>query len=305
MLSDLPKTVILSRKGFDSVAGGCASPIFEDGRMFSFPIPERARHANVSTTFDSLRTDHPDEVASVLGSLKPRFDLTRKVHLDPDIRPGLRPFNFENALMYFGQNGKDQTELNMGGVSDADNNPLFLFYGWFKGIERRSDGGLRYARTVQDDARSHDQHVIWGWLQTDSAPRRITQEELTGDLMSAVHHPHIEDRHRGQNNWLYIARERLSFAHAIAGAGTFEKYAPALRLTCDLQSSRRSSWSLPSFLRNAARGRIRNAPWQTDGDRERVFYKGYGQEFLFNTEGHEKETSIWLSSIFKHASTLG
>lgn len=305
MLSNLPKRVILSRKGFDSVAGGCASPILKDGRMFSFPIPESARHSNVRTTFDSLRTDHPDEVASVLRGLKPKFDLTRRVHLDPDIRPGLRPINFDNALMYFGQNGKDQSELDTGGVSDADNYPLFLFYGWFRGIEQRPGGGFRYAKKFQDDPRSHDQHLIWGRLQPDSAPRRITQGEITGDLMSAVHHPHIEDRDRGQNNCLYIARKRLSFAHAIGGAGTFEKYDPALRLTCHLQSSRRSSWSLPAFLRDAARGRIRNAPWQTDGNRERVFYRGYGQEFIFNTEGHEEETSTWLSSIFNHASRLG
>ena len=31
--------LILSRKGFDSSAGGIASPILPDGRMISLPIP--------------------------------------------------------------------------------------------------------------------------------------------------------------------------------------------------------------------------------------------------------------------------
>ena len=31
--------VILSRKGFDSSYGGCASPILPDGTMLSMPIP--------------------------------------------------------------------------------------------------------------------------------------------------------------------------------------------------------------------------------------------------------------------------
>ncbi len=34
-----PKRLILSHKGFDSRSGGCPSPIFPDGTMFSLPIP--------------------------------------------------------------------------------------------------------------------------------------------------------------------------------------------------------------------------------------------------------------------------
>ena len=34
------RRIVLSRKGFDSSSGESASPIFEDGRIFSIPIPE-------------------------------------------------------------------------------------------------------------------------------------------------------------------------------------------------------------------------------------------------------------------------
>jgi len=34
------KRLILSRKGFDAKAGGVASPILRDGRIYSLPIPQ-------------------------------------------------------------------------------------------------------------------------------------------------------------------------------------------------------------------------------------------------------------------------
>ena len=34
-----PRKLILSRKGFDTQAGGKPSPVFPDGSMFSLPIP--------------------------------------------------------------------------------------------------------------------------------------------------------------------------------------------------------------------------------------------------------------------------
>ena len=35
------KRIVLSRKGFDSKAGGTASPIFSDRSLFSIPIPQK------------------------------------------------------------------------------------------------------------------------------------------------------------------------------------------------------------------------------------------------------------------------
>ena len=34
-----PRKLSLSRKGFDSSYGGCPSPIFPDGTIYSLPIP--------------------------------------------------------------------------------------------------------------------------------------------------------------------------------------------------------------------------------------------------------------------------
>ena len=35
------KNLVISRKGFDATAGGCASPIFANGDIFSVPIPQK------------------------------------------------------------------------------------------------------------------------------------------------------------------------------------------------------------------------------------------------------------------------
>ena len=35
------KNLVISRKGFDSTAGGRASPILETGEIFSVPIPQK------------------------------------------------------------------------------------------------------------------------------------------------------------------------------------------------------------------------------------------------------------------------
>ncbi len=40
--------LILSRKGFDSKFGGCASPIFGDGTFMSLPIPEKSGRVSFS-----------------------------------------------------------------------------------------------------------------------------------------------------------------------------------------------------------------------------------------------------------------
>jgi len=306
----IPKIIVLSRKGFDREAGGCASPIFSDGRMASIPIPENTKHPDVTITFRSLPVpkDGHDDIVCILKSLRPQFDLDRRVHLDPDIRPSLRSRTFDNSLGYFGQDGKDQTELQKWGACEPENNVLFLFYGWFKGVTATDNGKLRYATARADDLMTHDQHLIWGWLQSDGAPRQILSGKLAVELQRASHHPHIEARNR-DNNYLFVGRERLSFANCISGWGVFQKYNPGLRLSCGMELNKRSLWRLPSFFRPMAVGRIRNAPWTTDGDCERVMYRGYGQEFIFNTEGYEAEASSWLHRIFRYvpeerASTL-
>lgn len=79
----IPRRIILSRKGFDSKYGGCASPILADGTLVSMPIPEEGvplqyRHINSVAGGCNLG----DLVSKLKGNVSPNSG----VHLDPDLR---------------------------------------------------------------------------------------------------------------------------------------------------------------------------------------------------------------------------
>ena len=73
--------LILSRKGFDSSYGGCASPIFPDSALYSLPIPDC--YSNI--TYGDIR--HGDtNIGEMVEDLTDK-DVKRDhyAHLDPDI----------------------------------------------------------------------------------------------------------------------------------------------------------------------------------------------------------------------------
>ena len=75
-----PKKLILSRKGFDSGSGGCPSPIFPDGTMFSLPIPSADEE-----TFEDLQHGDINIAEVVTGITNGRMSRRGRVHLDPDL----------------------------------------------------------------------------------------------------------------------------------------------------------------------------------------------------------------------------
>ena len=92
--------LILSRKGFDSGenSGGCASPIFCDGSMFSLPIPDTP---DFRITYDDLR--HPQaDIGELVQDLthtyaKKFIESTHGAHLDPHINLATYAPNVESA----------------------------------------------------------------------------------------------------------------------------------------------------------------------------------------------------------------
>lgn len=103
--------IILSRKGFDSAAGGCPSPIFPDGRLFSLPIPDKKSPIVYSDIqFEGMNVG---ELVSQLTRDPKR--IRHFAHLDPDLRseainrlPGWRPL--------MGQAGSAQGHLRNEGI---------------------------------------------------------------------------------------------------------------------------------------------------------------------------------------------
>lgn len=76
--------VIFSRKGVDSSAGGCASPLIA-GKPVSLAIPTREPSP---VTYGDLRSD----VAELADHLSAgRLGATQACHLDPDLDPSALP----------------------------------------------------------------------------------------------------------------------------------------------------------------------------------------------------------------------
>ena len=182
--------VILSRKGFDTGNGGCASPIMPDGTLLSLPIPTDDQLTYDDISYKGL------SYQQLLKQLNPKENY-HGCHLDPDLRKDIRlsvPVNWQPA---FGQSGSAQGELQNQEVGEGD---LFLFFGWFRQVEKTSDAGYCYVPNAPD------LHVIYGYLQVEKV---LTQAD---DIAKCEWHPHADfDRHDNRNNALYLARKNPQF----------------------------------------------------------------------------------------------
>ncbi len=301
-----PRRIILSRKGFDSAAGGCASPIL-DGKLISLPIPETdcsvAPCSAGHVTYRQLGKAKGDpSIAGLVSELTGgKVSPDRCVHLDPDIRPELRRSHHRKSSgnsMLFGQVGSAQSELRT--VESGD---LFLFFGWFREAER-TGSGFRFRPGLRD------QHHLWGWLQV-SEVLRLDQAAKAGALsLRHSHHPHVSHARYRRNNTLYEATQHLSFAPQLAGAGTFQQANSRTCLTAP-EARSRSEWLLPSFFRETGMTRFNFSSefWKRQGQTIRSIAprcKGcgaasYGQEFVFEAARSRQRVHAWLRTLFPFA----
>lgn len=164
--------IIFSRKGFDSAAGGGASPIV-DGRPVSLPIPAgKASH----TTYGDLGLGAHATKAS-RGSLGDR-DLC---HHDP-------MFTDEGTCL-FGQVGAAQTHLANQGVGEGD---VFLFFGLFR---------------EEDSGEPH--HRIFSWMRIERMVELARCADDERAELAGRGHPHALDMH-GSNDCIYIGPGRTA-----------------------------------------------------------------------------------------------
>ena len=276
--------LILSRKGFDSSAGGVPSPIFPDGRMLSLPIPDRyseITYSAISHAGESLGT----LVSGLTGGAVPDH---HGAHLDPDLTasslprlPGWRPL--------FGQAGPAQSHLRNKGVGPGD---LFLFFGLFRCVEKHQG---RY-RWVPE---SRPRHVIWGWLQIDNV-LPLTEGRPAG-CEWAGYHPHL--KREIANNCLYLARDNLQIGKrniGLPGAGVFPCFSASQQLTA-ADAPMVSLWELPGWFHP---GKHRTplsyhgdlSRWRRCGNRTALRSVGRGQEFVLDC-GQYPEAINWARTL--------
>ena len=282
--------LILSRKGFDSQSGGCPSPIFPDGTLYSLPIP-----------YDPSEITYGDLWHGDINIGEMVADLTGNpaganvpAHLDPDINYAAYPRQ-EGWCPLFGQSGAAQGHLDNQSVRNGD---LFLFFGLFQKVEKTSSGW----RFVKGEPK---QHILWGWLQIGKICR--VDELAKDELPWSDYHPHRHPlRDRDSTNTLYIASCRLDLGNGSIGqgAGCFPRLHPDLVLTEPEKSA--SHWRLPRCF-NPDNGKPPlsyhgNCTWKPDDGYVYVQRKGPGQEFVLDLSQYCGVTDWLVQSIFTHDS---
>ncbi|MDH4559584.1 hypothetical protein [Pseudomonas sp. BN411] len=282
--------IILSRKGFDSSAGGCPSPIFPDGRLCSLPIPD----PESAISFGDIAFDGISLGDVVNGLNREAGWHHRRAHLDPDLRPDALP-RLPGWMPMLGQSGSAQGHLRNEGVAEGD---LFLFFGSFRPVEETRHGDWRFS--PGQPARQ----VIWGWLQVGEI---LKVDDVPTDAMPwARYHPHFA---YGQDasNTLYVATERLcldGLSEYVSGAGNFRILDERLVLTAP-DSTLQTRWQVPAwFAPSAERSGLsfhRNPNrWTTAGDRCMLNSAYRGQEFVFDTLG-EQAPLDWIKALLRAA----
>ena len=106
--SIVPRRIILSRKGWDSKAGGWPNPILPGGHPLSLPIPD----SNSGVTYGDLYLpDGRKLVGEMVRQLSNgKWGPDDELHLDPDIRQNaVKRKEFRAA---FGQCGESETHLH-------------------------------------------------------------------------------------------------------------------------------------------------------------------------------------------------
>ncbi len=279
--------LILSRKGFDSSAGGVPSPIFPDNRMVSLPIPDKS--SNVTYGSISYEGHSLGNVVADLtcGRIQSHF----RAHMDPDLvadslprLPGWRPI--------FGQTGQAQGHLRNNHVGPGD---LFLFFGLFRRVEVLNDS-YQWVR----DARPR--HVIWGWLQVAEILHLGNFRDQGPEW--AQYHPHF-NRGNDPNNVVYVARRKLQInglTESLPGAGTFSRFSQSRQLTAPCAKNL-STWELPGWFRPGD-GRTPLTyhsdvqRWHRRGDRTELKSVPRGQEFVLNCDEYP-EAVRWTCDLIR------
>ena len=270
--------IIFSRKGFDSTAGGCPSPLL-DGRPVSLPIPTRQPSP---TRYGDLAGD----VATLVTDLtKGRITAEHACHLDPDLDPTSLPRHpgWRGAL---GQVSAAQTHLANNLIAPDD---LFLFWGLFRAASRNGAGRWQFTGDAE--------HRIFGWLQIEEI---LTVGEDPKPTLSShpwlASHPHLATGWN-RNNTVYVAREDLALPGVQKSLPGFGLMKTGLRLTAP-GSRQPSTWAAPAWINPLHGGPgLTYHPvkrWSADNTLRSA---ARGQEFIADV-GERADALDWLNGLF-------
>ena len=286
-----PRKLVLSRKGFDSTNrggnypyGGCPSPVFSDGSLYSLPIPTDDDEAPI---YGELEHNNVNIGRVVEGLTRERYTRNHLAGLDPDIRPDAL-LRYDGWRGLFGQTNGSQTHLENQGVGAGD---VFLFFGLFQQVEMVPTGWC-FVRGAPK------RHLLWGWLQTEQI-FKVDQVRNDERFSWATYHCHFSWE-GDPSNTLYMASERLDLGNGLkaTGAGIFPRLDERLVLTKPGGSA--SNWRLPLwFYPEGGKEPLSYHPrelWERDSRYAYVQRRGPGQEFVLDLEQYP-EALGWFAGL--------
>lgn len=269
--------LILSRKGFDSAAGGVPSPIVGD-RAISLPIPTRMptplRYGDLSEPIPSL----------VEQLTQGKLGRNAPCHLDPDLDPTVRPRR-PGWCGSLGQVGAAQSHLAGQGVGEGD---LFLFWGLFRPVAE-SASGWHFTGSRE--------HRLFGWLQVGEVlPLGPDGSHALERYPWLDEHPHVRAGW-SDNNTLYLARDTLMLGSKATTTPGFGLFPRGRRLTAP-DSRLPSLWKVPDWL-NPTRGGVGLTyhPAERFGSDGTLKAAARGQEFVADLTGR-RDAMRWLQDLF-------
>ena len=271
--------VIFSRKGFDSGAGGCPSPMVS-GRPISFPIPTKMPSVD-------RYSDLPGDVPRMVVDLsRGKIRAERFCHLDPDLDSSvkLRAENWRGSL---GQVSAAASHLRNQNVGTGD---LFLFWGLYQAAKFSTRWTFSGPK----------EHRIFGWLQV-GAVRQIGTDPcpVLTEFPWLEGHPHLEQGW-DETNTIYVAREELridGISSHYPGWGLFN---PGYRLT-EKDSRLPSTWEVPLWLNPLCDGTgMSYNPAERWSGMGTLRSAARGQEFVADI-GDGKDAINWLGQLFEDA----
>ncbi len=223
--------VIFSKKGFNKSIGQRPNPIMPDGTLLAVPLP--GWHSVLLRKLESNGLD----MEQIFEDLAVYDFYDSGCHLDPDIRPELWSQGTPKGWRaIYGQTGTGHKYLKKQGVGVGD---LFVFYAWFRPVEKNEENHLRYVKNTKDA------DMIYGYMQVG--------ELAHGDeLLKYEWHPHTDCyiRDDERDTVLYLASDKLvidGVDTGLPGFGAF-KYSESLELTMPGQT--KSNWKLPDFFKD-------------------------------------------------------
>jgi len=294
--------IVLSRKGFDSASGGCASPIFPNGRFVSLPINYEpgspSQYCQIRTGVGLPGSEMGEVVEQLSGGVIGR---ERFAHLDPDLDANAIP-RLSGWRGAFGQCETAQVHLANQGVGIGD---VFLFHGWFREVEMDRAGRWRFRPG------SPNLNVIFGWLQVGEVINleRTSASEAIKRFPWLNDHPHLHFPTgvvlKPTAHAIYLAAEQLELPGVptgrLPGWGVFRSFTPRLVLTAP-RATGRSTWKLPMWFKgDGQRPWLTQYPrpdWWTDVEDGVLLQPTgrQGQEAVLDSRGRP-EAGAWLAAV--------